>query len=66
MSTDSSSRFQQAATDHVQRGFLAELWNFIRRRKKWWLIPILVALFAFAALIFLSGTGVAPFIYTLF
>ena len=47
--------------------FISELWTFIRVRKKFWLLPILVVLGLFGALIVLSqGSAVAPFIYTLF
>ncbi len=66
MPENSTSKFQQAADQHVQKGFLSELWHFIVHNKKWWMIPIIVVLLAFGVLIFLSGTGVAPFIYTLF
>jgi hypothetical protein len=39
----------------------------MKHNKKWWLLPLLVTLLAFGLLIFLSsGTGLAPFIYTLF
>jgi hypothetical protein len=44
---------------------LAEFFDFLRHNKKWWLLPILLVLLVFGVLIFLSGTGVAPFIYTL-
>jgi len=44
--------------------FLGELCDFLRHNKKWWLLPILVVLLLFGVLIFLSGTGAAPFIYT--
>jgi hypothetical protein len=47
-------------------GLLAEFWEFISRNKKWWLLPIVVLLLLLAGLVFLSGTGAAPFIYTLF
>ncbi|MCH8904490.1 MAG: hypothetical protein IIA45_11310 [Bacteroidetes bacterium] len=44
-----------------------EFWDFLRVRKKWWLIPIIVFLVLLGALIFLTeGSAVAPFIYTLF
>jgi hypothetical protein len=43
-----------------------ELRAFLRENKKWWLIPIAVALFLVAALVLLGGTAAAPFIYTLF
>ncbi len=47
--------------------FLAELWAFMRERKKYWMIPILVMLVIFGGLIVLvQGTAVAPFIYTIF
>ena len=47
--------------------FLAELWDFMRERKKFWLLPILVVLVLFGGLIVLTkGSAVAPFIYTLF
>ena len=47
--------------------FIKELWNFMRVRKKFWLLPILLMLALFGALIVLSqGSVVAPFIYTLF
>ncbi len=47
--------------------FLIELWEFLRERKKFWLLPILVMMVVFGGLIVLSqGSAVAPFIYTLF
>ena len=47
--------------------FLKELWNFMRARKKFWLLPILLMMALFGALIVMSqGSAVAPFIYTLF
>ena len=46
---------------------LAELWAFMRVRKKYWLTPIVLMLLVFGGLIILAqGTAVAPFIYTLF
>lgn len=47
--------------------FLLELIAFLRARKKYWLLPILVMMVLFGGLIVLSqGSAVAPFIYTLF
>lgn len=47
--------------------FLRELWRFMRVRKKYWLLPILLVMALLGALIVLTqGTAVAPFIYTLF
>ena len=47
--------------------FLAELCMFLRVRKKFWLLPIIVMMTLFGGLIVLSqGSAVAPFIYTIF
>jgi hypothetical protein len=47
--------------------FLLEFWDFLKTRKKFWLLPILIIMLAFGALlIFAQGSAVAPFIYTLF
>ncbi|MDA7594269.1 DUF5989 family protein [Candidatus Pelagibacter sp.] len=47
--------------------FLKEFWEFLKIRKKYWLLPILLVLVLFGGLIVLSqGTAVAPFIYTIF
>ena len=46
---------------------VGDLWGFLRERKKWWLLPMVIVLLLFGALIVLtSGSAVAPFIYTLF
>lgn len=44
----------------------AELWDFLRHNKKWWLTPIVLVLVLLGVLVWLGGTGAAPFIYTLF
>jgi hypothetical protein len=47
--------------------FILELWFFMKERKKFWLLPIVVCLLLLGSLIVLtSGSAVAPFIYTLF
>ena len=47
--------------------FIKELWNFMRVRKKFWILPIMFMMALFGGLIVLSqGSAVAPFIYTLF
>ena len=47
--------------------FIGELWAFMKERKKFWLLPIMVVLLLFGSLLVLTqGTVVAPFIYTLF
>ncbi len=48
-------------------GFLNEFWQFLKFRKKYWLLPIIVVLALFGGLIVLSqGSAVAPFIYAIF
>jgi hypothetical protein len=47
--------------------FLKELWAYMRTRKKYWLIPILIVMVILGGLIVLAqGSAIAPFIYTLF
>ncbi len=48
-----------------QPGIVAEFWDFFIHNKKWWLTPIIVVLLLMGLLILLSGTSVAPFIYTI-
>jgi len=46
---------------------LIELWAFMRERKKFWLLPIIIVLIGLGGLLVLTqGSAVAPFIYTLF
>lgn len=47
--------------------FVMELWAFMKERKKFWLLPVVVVLVLLGSLIVLTqGSAVAPFIYTLF
>jgi hypothetical protein len=47
--------------------FLAEFWSFLRVRKKFWLVPLLVMVVLFGVLLIMAETtALAPFIYTLF
>ncbi|MEZ5444861.1 MAG: DUF5989 family protein [Gammaproteobacteria bacterium] len=47
--------------------FVRELWEFMRERKKFWLLPIVIVMFLVGGLmIAVKGSAVAPFIYTLF
>jgi hypothetical protein len=46
---------------------LRDLWGFMKVRKKFWLLPIILTLLLFGGLILLtSGSAIAPFIYTIF
>lgn len=47
--------------------FVLELWAFMRVRKKFWMLPIMIMMAVFGGLVVLSkGSVIAPFIYTLF
>ena len=47
--------------------FLAELWTFLKVRRKFWLLPIIIMMARFGGLVVLTqGSAVAPFIYTIF
>jgi hypothetical protein len=49
------------------RGLAREFWAYIRVRKKWWLLPIILVLFLVGLLlVFAQGSALAPFIYTIF
>ncbi len=51
----------------TQTGIARELWSFMKARRKWWLLPlILVMLLVGALLVFAQGSVLAPFIYTIF
>jgi len=46
---------------------IVELWAFLRERKKFWLLPIILMMVLFGILlVFAQGSAIAPFIYTLF
>ncbi len=47
--------------------FISEFWRFLRVRKKYWLLPIIIMMAIFGGLLILAqGSAVAPFIYTIF
>ena len=47
--------------------FLKDVWNFLRIRKNFWMLPLLCVLLLFGVLFVLtSGSAIAPFIYTVF
>jgi hypothetical protein len=44
-----------------------ELWNYMKVRKKWWLLPVLIAILIIGGLLAVAqGSALAPFIYTIF
>jgi hypothetical protein len=51
----------------MAHGLAAELWGFLRARKKWWLLPIIIIMVLVGGLlVFAKGSVLAPFIYTIF
>jgi len=58
--------FEAMAREKARTHIVWEFFGFLKHNKKWWLLPIIVVLLLFGVLIVLSGTAVAPFIYTLF
>ena len=60
------ANFEETAQSARPAGFASEFWHFLRQNKKWWLLPIVVVIVVLGLVVFLSGTGAAPFIYTLF
>jgi hypothetical protein len=51
----------------ARRGLVGELWGFMKVRKKWWLLPIILTMLLVGAmLVFAQGSVLAPFIYTIF
>ena len=52
---------------NFKMSFIKEFWEFLKVRKKYWLLPIIIVLVLFGGLIVLTqGSAVAPFIYTIF
>jgi uncharacterized membrane protein YjdF len=50
-----------------QLGIVGELWGFMRERKKWWLMPVIIVMLVVGTLlVFAQGSALAPFIYTIF
>lgn len=56
----------RAEAERKPRSWPAEFLHFLLHNKKWWLIPIVVVLLLAGALVLIGGSGIAPFIYTLF
>lgn len=60
------TNFEKIAKSARESSFVGELWVLLREKKKYWLMPIILALLLLGVLVFLSGTAAAPFIYTIF
>lgn len=72
MASDEQEKSEEAAREFEEAAgarsgsFFGEIWSFLRENKKWWLLPLIAVLILVGALVVLSSTAVAPFIYTLF
>ena len=66
MNNDKKQSDFESAAEEQQPGIVKEFIDFLRFIAKWWLTPIILVLLLFAVLIAVTGTGAAPFIYTLF
>ena len=62
---DSGNEFERAAQTRTN-GLLSDVARFLVTNKKWWMVPIIVVLSLFGVLIYISGSALAPFIYSLF
>jgi hypothetical protein len=60
-----SNDFEKASQEK-QGNLLSEFMGFLKQTKKFWLLPLVLVMLALAALLILSSTAAAPFIYTLF
>jgi hypothetical protein len=63
--TNQTSNFSKDA-EQQSPGLLLEVWDLLRYNKKWWLMPIMLAVLLAGLFVVLSGTVFAPFIYTMF
>lgn len=59
------SKFETASKGQSS-SLVGDTIGFLRNNKKWWLLPIITTLLLISVLLLLSGTAIAPFIYTLF
>lgn len=63
--SDTNNDFEKASREK-QSNLLSEFMGFLQQTKKFWLLPLILVMLALAALLILSSTAAAPFIYTLF
>jgi hypothetical protein len=63
--SEERNSFEESATKR-RSSLVGEFVYFLKQNKKWWLVPILIVLGAMGLLVIATGSGAAPFIYTLF
>jgi hypothetical protein len=65
MTPESKNRFEEESAQ-ARPTLVAELWDFLRTNKRFWMLPIFVVFAFFGLLMLVGGTAAAPFIYSLF
>jgi hypothetical protein len=60
-----AEKFAAAGADR-RESFVSDYVHFLKRTRKWWLVPLILILLVFGGLLVLASTGGAPFIYALF
>ncbi|MCZ6853407.1 MAG: DUF5989 family protein [Gammaproteobacteria bacterium] len=63
--SEEAQKFAHLA-EHAAPGVVRQSWQLIRKEKKWYLLPVLLAFVLVGGFILLGGTGAAPLLYTLF
>ena len=63
---ENDNEFAKIAESAGEQSLLSEFVDFLKTNKKWWLAPIVIVMLLIGALVLLSGSAAAPFIYTLF
>ncbi len=66
MEEQKTSELEKAAAEESRTPLLVDFLYFLGHNKKWWLLPIVAILLLLSVLMMLSGSAMAPFIYTLF
>jgi len=65
MNEENKARFEKASADR-ESSLVGEFMAMVKENKKYWLVPLIVALLVFGLIIILAGSAAAPFIYTIF
>jgi hypothetical protein len=63
--SEQNTDFEKAAQGN-RANLVTEFWGFMAENKKWWMFPVIATMLMVGALVFIGGSGAAPFIYTLF
>jgi hypothetical protein len=66
MADQGGSKFEQLTKEQKGSSLLGEVFGFLAKNKKWWLLPIVGTFLVIGVLVLLSTTAAAPFIYTFF